>query len=69
VLLLIGHLLGTAAIFLALFTIIWLVSFALFWLDSMHKFPPDLLAIVTKVEVWGVYGDALVCILVVAASA
>ena len=61
---LIGHLLGTAAIFVTLFGIAWGLSWLLAGLDSLHSFPPEILAIITRIEVWLIYGDAAVCGLV-----
>lgn len=56
----IGHLVGTAVIFTALFSIGWLVSVALHALHKMHPFPPQIFDLVTKMEVYLVYADTVV---------
>jgi hypothetical protein len=54
---LIGHLLATSLIFLMLFAIAWALSWLLTCLDSLHKFPPEIFEIITRCEVWLIYGD------------
>ena len=66
---LIGHLCGAAVIFVAFFTIGWLVSFALHWLHSLHPFPEEIFRIITRIEVWVVYADAFLCAIVLLAGA
>ena len=61
---LIGHLLGTAGIFVTLFGIAWGLSWLVAGLDSLHSFPPEILSIITRIEVWLIYADAAVCGLV-----
>lgn len=58
ILLLLGHLLATAAVFVALFTLGWLVSCAFNYLNSIHKFPSTILILLTHLEVGLVYIDA-----------
>lgn len=66
---LIGHLIGTAVIFGALFVLGWLLSVLLFWLNTIHSFPPAILDIVTKIEVFLVYIDAGLCFVLLLAGA
>jgi hypothetical protein len=54
-----GHLLGTAVIFTALFTIGWLVSVVLHALHRYHPFPDEIFRFVTKIELYLVYADSL----------
>jgi hypothetical protein len=56
---LIGHLLATSLIFLLLFAIAWALSWLLTCLDSLHKFPPEIFEIITRCEVWLIYGDVI----------
>ena len=53
-----GHLLATSLIFLFLFAIAWALSWTLTCLDSLHEFPPEIFGIITRFEVWLIYGDA-----------
>lgn len=57
---LVGHLIGTAVIFTALFSIGWLVSLSLHALHSMHPFPEETFKFVTRIEVYLVYVDSVV---------
>lgn len=57
---LIGHLIGTAVIFTALFTIGWLVSVTLHALHRYHPFPEEIFRFVTKIELYLVYADSVV---------
>lgn len=57
---LVGHLLGTAVIFTALFSIGWLVSVALHALHRYHPFPDEIFKFVTKIELYLVYADSVV---------
>jgi uncharacterized membrane protein HdeD (DUF308 family) len=56
---LLGHLLGTAAIFVTLFGIARGLSWLLAGLDSLHSFPPEIFAIITRIEAWLIYADAV----------
>lgn len=60
VLSLVGHLIGTAVIFTALFTIGWLVSVTLHALHRYHPFPDEIFRFVTKIELYLVYADSVV---------
>jgi hypothetical protein len=66
---LIGHLLGTGVIFVAFLVIAWGISFILAGLDALHKFPPEVWDIFTKIEVWLIYADLLLCTIVFVAGA
>ena len=69
VLKLVGHLLAAAAIFVVFFVIVWLVSFALYGLNNIHPFPPEIFSMITRVEVYVTYADWLLCIIVLLAGA
>jgi hypothetical protein len=56
---LLGHLLGTAIIFTALFTLGWLVSVVLHALHRYHPFPDEIFKFVTKIELYLVCADSL----------
>lgn len=66
---LVGHLVGTALIFCVFLGLVWLLSVFLHWLNGMHPFPPEIYAIVTKIEVWLIYVDAILCTVVLIAGA
>ena len=66
---LVGHLCGTAVIFVAFFTIGWLVSFFLHWLHSVHPFSGEIFKVITRIEVWVFYADAVLCAIVLIAGA
>jgi len=65
---LIGHLFGTVVIFGTFFTFGWLLSVLLHYLDTLHKFPPEILAIITRIEVGLIYADALLCVIMLMAG-
>jgi hypothetical protein len=57
---LIGHLGATALVFVALFSLGWIVSCSFNYLNSIHRFPDEILELVTRLEVGLVYIDAAV---------
>jgi hypothetical protein len=57
--LLLGHLCTTAAVFVALFSLGWVVACLLDYLDSIRKFPPESFKLFTRLEIGLVYIDAL----------
>lgn len=63
-LMLIGHLVGTCLIFLIFLSLTWVISYAVNLLDSQHKFPQDVMDIITKVELWLLYIDIMLCSIV-----
>jgi len=65
---LVGHLIGTALIFTALFTIGWLVSVVLHALHRYHPFPDEIFKFVTKVELYLVYADSALCAVILIAG-
>jgi hypothetical protein len=65
---LIGHLLGTAVIFIVFFAIAWGLSYLLAGLDTLHKFPQEILDIIQRIEIWPIYGDAVLCSVVLIAG-
>lgn len=66
---LIGHLLGTGAIFVAFLLIAWAISLLFAGLEIVHKFPPEIAEIFTKIEVWLIYADLILCTIVFLAGA
>ena len=66
---LIGHLLGTAIIFVAFFAIAWGVGYVLHFLDGAHKFPEETYRFISKLELWLIYADAALCSIVLLAGA
>ncbi len=66
---LIGHLLGTAVIFVSFFGIAWGVGYLLHFLDAAHKFPEETYRFISKLELWVIYADALLCTVVLIAGA
>ncbi len=66
---LIGHLLGSAVLFLVLFFFGWLISWALHWMHGIHPFPEKIFAVIGEMELWLLYFDAILCGFVVLAGA
>lgn len=60
-LLLVGHLIGTAIIFVTFFTIAWSLSALVGYLHGIHALPDAIFAFVTRIEVVIVYADAALC--------
>jgi len=58
---LVGHLAGTALIFVVFILLVWVVSYAVSGLDGFHKFPQNVLDIITHVEIWLIYVDVALC--------
>jgi hypothetical protein len=56
-LILIGHMVGTALIFTVLFSLGWLVSFLLHKLNAIYPFPAQILSVVTSLEIVLIYLD------------
>jgi hypothetical protein len=56
---LLGHLVGSAVVFTALFIFGWIVSLIFSHLNSIHPFPPEMFKLFSKLEVWLVYIDAV----------
>ncbi len=65
---LVGHLIGTAVIFTALFSVGWLVSVVLHALHQQHPFPDEIFRFVTKIELYLVYADAALSAVVLIAG-
>lgn len=61
---LVGHLIGTAIIFIALVSIGWLVSIALHALHRYHPFPDEIFRFIVRVELYLVYAAAVVSAIV-----
>jgi hypothetical protein len=66
--LLVGHLLGTAFIFVTFFTIAWGLSALLTYYHGIHPFPEAIFKFVTRLEVGLVYVDAAFCSIVLVAG-
>jgi hypothetical protein len=58
---LIGHLAGTAVIFISLITLDWGISFAMHTLHEVHEFPEEILKVFTKFELYLTYLDIGLC--------
>jgi hypothetical protein len=65
---LIGHMIGTAGIFLSLFFLAWLIEVVLTALHNTHPFPADVLDVARSVELWLVYADIVLCAVVLGAG-
>ncbi len=66
--LLIIHIVMTAVIFASVLTAGWLTSLLLSYLDSVHKFPPDVYRLASRLEVWLFYIDCALSASVLAAG-
>jgi hypothetical protein len=66
---LMGHLLGTGTIFLFFSFVVWLVSFGIHWLHSIHPFGEEILDVLGKIELYSIYVDTLLCAFVLMAGA
>lgn len=58
---LIGHLAGTAVIFVSLITLGWGISFIMHALNEAHHFPEEILNVFTKFELYLTYLDIILC--------
>jgi hypothetical protein len=47
-------------VFIALFSLGWIVSWVFNYLDALHKFPDEIFKLVTRLEIGLVYVDAVV---------
>ena len=65
---LVGHLAGTAVIFLAFLGLIWVVSLALKAMHAHSPFAPEVYAFILKAELTVVYIDAIVCVVIILAG-
>lgn len=68
-LLLVGHLIGTALIFLAFFILAWGLSVVVAHLHAIHPLPDEIFRYITKLETGIVYADSAFCGIVLAAGA
>lgn len=58
-----GHLALTSLLFLTLVVSVWIVTWALHSLHSVHPFSEELLRFLDRLEIWLVYADGtLICI-------
>jgi hypothetical protein len=51
---------GTTLVFVALFSLGWIVSCSFNYLNTIHKFPDEIFKLVTRLEIGVVYIDAVV---------
>jgi len=68
ILLLAGHLVGSAFIFATFFTMQWLMWLGFDQLDRMHPLPETIRLLVSKLEIVILYADAIVTGIVVIAA-
>lgn len=61
VLRLIGHLLSTASIFLSYFVLVWSISFAVSFINSIRPLPARILEYAENFELYLIYGDSITC--------
>jgi len=66
---LIGHLIGTAALFIAFLLLGWGISYVANYLNSIHPMPENILEIVHMFELTITWIDAVVCIILVVTGA
>lgn len=65
---LIGHLIGTAVIFITFLVVGWLISLAFHALNEIHRMPDRVNEVFTTLEVWWLYADAILCAFVLVAG-
>lgn len=63
-LMLVGHLVGTFFIFLVFLVLTWGISYSVSVLDGRHKFPQNVMDIITQVELYLLYIDIALCTIV-----
>lgn len=63
-LVLVGHLVGTCLIFLVFLSLTWVIAYSVSLLDDQHKFPPNVMNVITQVELWLLYVDIALCSIV-----
>lgn len=66
---LIGHLVGTAAVFAVFMTLAWALAYFLHWLNAIHAFPEHILDFIELFEIGIVYLDAGLCAIMLSAGA
>jgi hypothetical protein len=54
------HVAFDASVFVGLFTVCWLVSLCLDYLNSIHRFPPRAYTLAGRLEIWLFYLDCIV---------
>lgn len=59
---LIGHILATAILFVAIMTATWAISWSFSYLDEIHRFPAASQTILTYLEIMLLAIDALLCL-------
>jgi hypothetical protein len=57
--LLIAHVAATAVVFVTLITAEWLVSLCLEYLNTTHRFPPQVYTLAGRLEIWLFYLDCV----------
>jgi hypothetical protein len=66
---LIGHLIGSAILFISVFIIAWILSYVIHWFDSIHKLPEKTSTYIAQLEHWLVVGDSVLCLIVMIVGA
>ncbi len=47
-----AHVAASGAVFVTLLTVGWLVSLCLDWLNTIHRFPPQVYTLAGRLEIW-----------------
>jgi hypothetical protein len=64
VLKLLGHLIGTAIVFLTLFTLAWAIGFFCHRLNAIYPFADDTFTFIARIEKVILWGDTALCAVV-----
>ena len=57
--LLIGHVVATAVVSVTIITVEWLLSLCLYYLNSIHRFPPQVYTLAGRLDIWFFYLDCV----------
>lgn len=69
VVILCGHILGSAVLFLVVACVAWGLGLAVHLLNASHPFPPRALALLHNVELWLLYVDVALSVVVLLVGA
>jgi hypothetical protein len=61
VLALVGHLIGTAVIFVSFILLGWVIGFILHGLNQIHPISDDVMKVIIQIELGFIYADAVLC--------
>lgn len=64
-----GHLLGSAGVFVSFVAMGWVTSFLLHLLHSLYPFPGEILSYLKKCELYLIYGDSILCAVILLCGA